>query len=175
MFLFDSGFATDFPKAEGEIRRILDRAEAEIVFCRKWEERRLAYEIKGHKRGTYVLTYFKCRPEVLLGIERDTQLSESVLRLLMLRADHMTFELMNEFAPDKKAVAPPEEGETPPEKGDTPSEKGETPPEKGDTPDEKPQEGDQAPEEKKDEQVVEDAEVVISSANPEDADEVTES
>ena len=113
MFLFDSSFAADMSKPEAEIRRILDRAEAEIVFCRKWDERRLAYEIRGRRRGTYVLTYFKCRPDILGGIERDAQLSENVLRLLVLRADHMTAERMNEFAPEKKTEAPPSEKKVP--------------------------------------------------------------
>lgn len=118
MFLFDAGFATDLSKAEGEIRRILDRAEAELVFARKWDERRLAFEIAGRKRGTYVLTYFKCRPDAVAGIERDAQLSEQVLRLLVLRADQVTWEQMNEFAPERRtAVLPgdarPEEAEEP--------------------------------------------------------------
>ena len=106
MFLFDSGFATDLSKAQAEIRRILDRAGAEVVFCRKWDERKLAYEIQGHKRGTYVLTYFKCPPEAVGGIERDAQLSEPVLRVLLLQADHVTFERMAQFAPEKKIEAP---------------------------------------------------------------------
>lgn len=113
MFLFDSGFATDLSKAETEIKRILDRAEAEIVFCRKWDERRLAYEIKGHKRGTYMLTYFKCRPDIVVEIERDVKLSESILRVLVLQAEHVTSERMNEFSPEKRAEAPPDEERKP--------------------------------------------------------------
>jgi small subunit ribosomal protein S6 len=107
MFLFDSSFAADLSKAQAEIKRILDRAEAEIVFCRRWDERKLAYEIKGHKRGTYVLTYFTCRPDALPAIERDARLSESVLRVLLLKAEHVTPEVMNQFAPEKRAEAAP--------------------------------------------------------------------
>jgi len=109
MFLFDSGFAADLSKAEGEIKRILDRAGAEMVFCRKWDERRLAYDINGCRRGTYVLTYFMCPREGIVRIEHDAQLSESVLRVLVLRAENVTAEHMNEFAPERKVEVPPAE------------------------------------------------------------------
>ena len=116
MFLFDSGFAADMSKPESEIKRILDRAGAEVVFCRKWDERRLAYDVGKCRRGTYVLTYFNCPSDGITGIERDAQLSENVLRMLVLRADHVTPEQMNEFAPEKKTEAPPErDGEKPKE------------------------------------------------------------
>ena len=150
MFLFDSSFAADLSKPEAEIKRILDRAEAEIVFCRKWDERRLAYEIQGRRRGTYVLTYFKCRPDIIGGIERDAQLSENVLRLLVLRADHVTAERMNEFAPEKKTEAPPTEERMP--EGDKKAS-------------EKPASADA---------VETNAEPVASSAGPDEADEATE-
>ena len=94
MFLFDPTFGASFENCETEIRRLMDRAEAELVFCRKWDDRRLAYRINGRKRGVYVLTYFKAKPEKIVPLERDAQLSEDVLRLLVLRADDVTPEAM---------------------------------------------------------------------------------
>ncbi len=111
MFLFDPGFAGEFKKAENEIQRLMDRAEGEIVFCRKWDERKLAYEIEGRKRGVYVLTYFNADPARIRPLERDAQLSESILRLLVIRADSITRERMDHFAPPerKEETAPAEE------------------------------------------------------------------
>lgn len=100
MFLFDPTFAGSFENCEAEIKRIMDRAEGQIVFLRKWEERRLAYKLKGRKRGVYVLVYFNAPPGKITGFERDAMLSENVLRVLVLRADGMTPELM------EKAAAP---------------------------------------------------------------------
>ena len=51
MFLFDVGFASDFSRAESTIQRIMDRSEAKLLACKKWDERRLAYEIGGRRRG----------------------------------------------------------------------------------------------------------------------------
>ena len=96
MFLFDPTFGSSFEQCDAEIRRLLERAEAEILICRKWEERRLAYRIKGRKRGVYVLVFFRASPEKITPLERDAKLSESILRLLVLRAENVTPEAMEE-------------------------------------------------------------------------------
>ena len=106
MFLFDPSFGTAYESCEQEIQRLMGRAEAEILFCRKWEERRLAYRIRGRKRGVYVLTYFKCHPSRIVGLERDATLSEHILRLLVLRADEVTPEDMEQACPLHAESAP---------------------------------------------------------------------
>ncbi len=97
MYLFDPTFGASFEQCEGEVRRLMDRAEAELLFCKKWDERRLAYRVDGRKRGVYVLTYFKSKPEAISGIERDAKLSEDILRVLILRADDVSKERMEQW------------------------------------------------------------------------------
>ena len=78
LFLLNASYATgSWDAAKGEVEHILHRANAEILHVRKWDERRLAYEIKGNKRGVYVLAFFKCEGPKVAGIERDVQLSEN--------------------------------------------------------------------------------------------------
>jgi len=98
MFLFDPTFGASFEACEGEIRRLMERVGAEIVFCRRWDERRLAYKIKGRKRGVYVLVYFKAGPTRIGQLHRDVEISENVLRALVLRADAVTPEMMERAA-----------------------------------------------------------------------------
>lgn len=99
MFLFDPTFGASHESCEAEIRRlVVDRAGGSVVFCRKWDERRLAYKVKGRKRGVYVLVYFTAPAEKIAGMERDAALSEHILRVLVLRADGMTPELMEKAA-----------------------------------------------------------------------------
>ena len=98
MFVMDSGMAADWQLAEREIKRLTGRAEAELLCCRKWDERRLAYEIGPHKRGCYVLTYLRVDPSRIVGLERDAQLSEHILRMLVLRADHVSEEEIRSHA-----------------------------------------------------------------------------
>ena len=98
MFLFDPTFGSSFENCEAEIRRLMERAQAEIILCRRWDERRLAYKVNGRKRGVYVLVYFKARPDKIVPLERDVQISENVLRVLVLRADGVTQEMMERAA-----------------------------------------------------------------------------
>lgn len=94
MFLFDPTFGSTLEKCEEEIRRLMDRAEAEIIICKKWDERRLAYKIKGRKRGVYVIVFFNAPPGNIVKLERDSKLAENVLRMLVLRAEGMSAESM---------------------------------------------------------------------------------
>ncbi len=112
MFLFDPTFGNAFEKCEAEIRRLMERAQAEMLFCRKWSETRLAFRIEGRKRGIYVLVYFKAAPDKIVTLERDAKLSEQILRLLVLRADHMTREAMERVLPSHVAEPVKAEGVT---------------------------------------------------------------
>lgn len=107
MFLFDPTFAADATGAEDEIRRILERAGAELILLIKWDERKLAYPIKKRKRGCYYLTYFKSDPERIKDIERDCQLSEHVLRVLVTQAEELSRERMEKIASEAPAAVRP--------------------------------------------------------------------
>lgn len=94
LFLFPQAATGNLQAAVDHIREILARANAEIISLKKWDERRLAYEIQGNKRGVYFLVYFKASTDKLAGIERDCNLSEQLLRTMVTRADQMTLEQM---------------------------------------------------------------------------------
>lgn len=94
MFLVGQAAAADLAGVVTHINEILGRAHAEIVAMRKWDERRLAFEIKKQKRGLYILCYFRCDARAIAGIERDCNLSEKILRVLLLRCDHLTADEM---------------------------------------------------------------------------------
>ncbi len=93
LFLVDSGqAASDWDGVTGAIKKVLDRAEAEVIEMNKWDERRLAYDVNKKSRGTYILVYFNCDTSKIGGIERDVQLSEAIVRVLVLRTDNMSKE-----------------------------------------------------------------------------------
>ena len=87
--LSQQAVSEDFNACIEHIKTILDRAQANVEVMRKWAERRLAYEIKGQKRGTFILAYFHAQPSQIARIERDCNLSEIVLRHLTIKADHI--------------------------------------------------------------------------------------
>jgi small subunit ribosomal protein S6 len=88
MFILDSGRYGQDPEAvSGRISTMIQGAGGEMLVSRLWEERRLAYPIKGHRRGTYWLTYFRLDSNRLAAIRRQCQLNENILRKLFLRVD----------------------------------------------------------------------------------------
>ncbi|MBC8373214.1 MAG: 30S ribosomal protein S6 [Planctomycetes bacterium] len=97
MFLVQSG--SDFHAASQPVNTVLERSDAEILSINPWEERRLAYEIKGHKRGLYILTYFKMDPANLSELHRDSELNEGILRMMILRRDKITDQEINAETP----------------------------------------------------------------------------
>lgn len=104
MFLMDAALATDWPAAEAEVKRVLERASAKVLGMKKWDDRKLAYSIGPHKRGLYVLAYFEAEPDKITGIERDVQLSEKLVRVLVIRRDRLTPEDVEKAM---AAAAPP--------------------------------------------------------------------
>ena len=106
MFLFDPAVTTDWDSIQKELDRLMERAGARLIASGKWDERRLAYEIRGHKRGVYALAYFEADPSKVASIERDVQLSEAILRCLVVRADHVSAEQIKELTSGRAAGAP---------------------------------------------------------------------
>lgn len=94
LFLFPQSTVSDLQGAHDHVVEILQRAGAEIISMKKWDERRLAYEVRGNKRGVYFLVYFKVKGSKLAMIERDCSLSEKMLRAMITRADQVTGEVM---------------------------------------------------------------------------------
>jgi small subunit ribosomal protein S6 len=91
MFLLASE-KTDFEAASEPIRNVLARNEAEVLLLKAWDERRLTYGIRGHKRGLYALAFFQVDPSRVVEIEHDCRLDERFLRVLIIRRDRLTAE-----------------------------------------------------------------------------------
>jgi len=89
MFLLPAG-GGDFQTVVEPVRGILERNEAEVLALKPWDERRLAYEISGHRRGLYALAYFNAERDKIVEIEHDCQLAEQILRVLVLRKETLT-------------------------------------------------------------------------------------
>ncbi|WP_435018371.1 30S ribosomal protein S6 [Tundrisphaera sp. TA3] len=115
MFLLDSAkVALSWDDSVKQVHDILAKHQAEIVASRQWDERRLSYPVDGHKKGTYLLTYFKADGLALKEIVADCHLSELILRELVLKVhpklvDHLV---------DRAMTSTPGEGEEAPREED---------------------------------------------------------
>jgi len=88
MFLLDSTkTAASWDDSVKHVHDILTKHESEIIASRQWDERRLAYAVGGHKKGTYLLTYFRTDSSKLKDISSDCHLSDVILRELILKVE----------------------------------------------------------------------------------------
>jgi len=88
LFIFDSNrYGRDQSGVSGQLDTIISEVGGEVLATRLWEERRLAYPIKRQRKGTYWLTYFRLDSEQVKTINRRFQLSDSILRSLVLKVD----------------------------------------------------------------------------------------
>jgi small subunit ribosomal protein S6 len=90
LFLLNqSSASSDFAGCVNFLKEVLERAEAEVICLGKWDERKLAFPVEGQKRGTFLLGVFRVRGTQIANIERDCNLSDQVVRCLILRAEHL--------------------------------------------------------------------------------------
>jgi small subunit ribosomal protein S6 len=88
LFIFDSNrYARDAGGVSGQVAEFVQKLGGEVLVTRLWEERRLAYPIKGQRKGTYWLSYFRLEGKQLGVLERECQLSESIMRSLVIKID----------------------------------------------------------------------------------------
>lgn len=106
MFLLENNAATaDFEGTSGQVDAILEKHGAEIVQKEKWDERKLAYEIKGHRRATYYLVYFRVDPANINEINVDLGLNEIVIRHMFIRLDEPMQEHIDTLAAERELLA----------------------------------------------------------------------
>jgi small subunit ribosomal protein S6 len=88
MFILDSTrFGRDPDGISGQLADLIQKAGGEILVSRLWEERRLAYPIKGQRKGTYWLIYLKLDSLKLAGLRNQLDITETVVRYLFLKIE----------------------------------------------------------------------------------------
>ena len=88
LFLIDNARANmEWDNVVKEIHNILQKNGSEILKTEKWGEKKLAYKIEGHKRGTYLLIHFNAKNTAIAMIKRDFQLSDYIVRSLIVKDD----------------------------------------------------------------------------------------
>lgn len=95
MFLLDSSkFAADHEGTIAHLIQILEKAGAEIVAHRPWQDGNLAYEIEGHKKGLHYLIYFTMPGSGMDAVTRACHLSDIVIRQLVIKQPQTLFDAM---------------------------------------------------------------------------------
>ena len=99
MFLLDSNrYAKDPGGVSEKILKLIQSCDGELLASRLWNEQKLAFSVKGHRKGTYWLTYFRMDSSKLTDLDRQSQLNENVLRSLVLKIDPRLVDTLVEHA-----------------------------------------------------------------------------
>lgn len=105
LFLIDSNhYARDPGGVASAVQNLVTEAGGEILVSRLWAEQRLAYQIKGHQKGTYWLIYFKLPTDKLKELNRSCQLTECLLRFMFTRIDPRLIDALVAHAQEKVVI-----------------------------------------------------------------------
>jgi len=95
MFLLDSNrYSADPSGSEKAVLGMLERVGAQVVTSRPWQEGKLCFPIKGHRKGLYYLACFKMDGGQIPELNRLSSLNEVVLRQLVIRHPQVIFDAM---------------------------------------------------------------------------------
>ena len=106
MCLLDTNkVAGNTTELSNQVHAILEKHKAEILISRPWDDRKLAYTVKGQKKALYYLIYIKIEGPNLAAVEHDCLLNENVLRFLFLKIDPKLTDVMLSLAREDRPVA----------------------------------------------------------------------
>jgi len=95
MFIFNANaYARNPAGAATAVDELVTSNGGEILASRLWNEQKLAYPIKGHRKGAYWLSYFRIDSSQLVKFNRACQLNDSILRHLAIKLDPRLVEPM---------------------------------------------------------------------------------
>lgn len=88
MFILDaSKYSRDPGGMAQQVVDLIQQHGGTVLASRLWDERKLAYPIKGHKKGVYWLTYFRMPSGNLVALERQCEITDDILRKLVLKIE----------------------------------------------------------------------------------------
>lgn len=115
LFILDSNkYARDPSGVSGTIPTLIEKLGGEILANRLWMEQKLAYPIKGHRKGTYWLTYFRLDSSKLTEFNRQCRLNENILRNLTLAVEPRLVDVLVSHAGGVRQSAPAEGADSEP-------------------------------------------------------------
>ena len=67
------------------VREAIPRSEGEVVALENWGRRKLAYEVRKEKKGTYAIVHYKGGGITVGTVERFLRLEEAVLKYITVK------------------------------------------------------------------------------------------
>ncbi|OFX13172.1 MAG: 30S ribosomal protein S6 [Armatimonadetes bacterium RBG_16_58_9] len=88
LYIVDSTLTDDQVEAiVAKYANVVAEQGGEVQAAGRWDKRRLAYEVAGHRDGIYVLMYFSGEPAVMSELDRLLRIADDVFRHLIVRIE----------------------------------------------------------------------------------------
>lgn len=81
-----------------DVEKFITSSNGTIVRSDVWGKRKLAYTIRKHTEGVYVVLRFLASPDSIKRLEQQLKLTEAVIRYMVLYLDDKTLKLEQEQA-----------------------------------------------------------------------------
>ncbi len=105
MFIFSpNSFARNPAAAASTVDSLVADAGGKMLASRLWNEQKMAYPINGHRKGAYWLCYFELESTDIPKFNRAVQLTDQIMRHLVMRIDPR---LVESFVAAAKGEVPP--------------------------------------------------------------------
>ncbi|MEM7310617.1 MAG: 30S ribosomal protein S6 [Planctomycetota bacterium] len=117
MFLINNdAVRNDWAAAKSLVTDLIAKHGGSVQTARRWDERPLAYPIKGKHRATYLLSYFEMAGDSIPAFHREMEIKEDILRYLQLSAEAVPDEERDLTAAEGDAdfIVPEPPQDTPP-------------------------------------------------------------
>jgi small subunit ribosomal protein S6 len=73
-----------FEQTSNAVRNLIESNGYEVRRMDPWGRRRLAYEVKGHKEGYYVLIVFESEPNFVEQLQRHYRITEPIIKYMVV-------------------------------------------------------------------------------------------
>ncbi len=80
-----------------KVEELITKNGGKVLETERWGKKRLAYPVKKHKYGYYVLIRFEAPANLLKPLEKFYQLSEHIIKFLTVKVTE--FKKQTDFAP----------------------------------------------------------------------------
>ena len=73
-----------FEQTIDAVRNLIESNGYEVKTIDPWGRRRLAYEVKGHQEGYYVLMVFESEPDFVEQLQRHYRITEPIIKYIVV-------------------------------------------------------------------------------------------
>ena len=77
----------EIAKVIEKIKGIIQRGAGEVVVLENWGKKKLAYEVRKEKKGTYIIAHFKGSGTTVSELERNYRLDESIIKFITIKIE----------------------------------------------------------------------------------------